>query len=57
MAHAGVNTGGSQFFICHNRHNTQHLDRVHTCFGKVIEGLETIDSIASGDKFTLTLID
>ena len=33
MAHAGRNTGGSQFFICHNRQNTQHLDRQHTCFG------------------------
>jgi peptidyl-prolyl cis-trans isomerase B (cyclophilin B) len=50
MAHAGRNTGGSQFFICHNRQNTQHLDRNHTCFGKVIEGLEVIDSIQQGDK-------
>lgn len=50
MAHAGRNTGGSQFFICHNRHNTQHLDRNHTCFGKVVEGLEIIDLIAQGDK-------
>ena len=38
-------------------HNTQHLDGVHTCFGKVVEGLETIDSIASGDKFTISLMD
>ena len=37
MAHAGRNTGGSQFFICHNRDNTAHLDRNHTCFGKVVE--------------------
>ena len=36
MAHAGRNTGGSQLFICHNRMNTQHLDRNHTVFGKVI---------------------
>lgn len=50
MAHAGRNTGGSQFFICHNRQNTQHLDRNHTCFGKVIEGLEIIDQIKAGDK-------
>ncbi|HAH59904.1 MAG: peptidylprolyl isomerase [Lentimicrobiaceae bacterium] len=49
MAHAGRNTGGSQFFICHNRQNTQHLDRNHTCFGKVYEGLETIDQIKAGD--------
>lgn len=50
MAHAGRNTGGSQFFICHNRQNTQHLDRNHTCFGKVVEGLEVIDQIKAGDK-------
>lgn len=50
MAHAGKNTGGSQFFICHSRENTQHLDRKHTCFGKVVEGLEIIDEIRQGDK-------
>ena len=49
MAHAGKNTGGSQFFICHNRENTKHLDRHHTCFGKVVEGLEVIDAIRAGD--------
>ena len=50
MAHAGRNTGGSQFFICHGRQNTQHLDRNHTCFGKVVEGLDVIDEIRGGDK-------
>jgi len=50
MAHAGRNTGGSQFFICHSRTNTAHLDRRHTCFGKVVEGLEVIDLIRQGDK-------
>lgn len=50
MAHAGRDTGGSQFFICHSRDNTSHLDRNHTCFGKVIEGLEIIDAIGAGDK-------
>jgi peptidyl-prolyl cis-trans isomerase B (cyclophilin B) len=49
MAHAGRNTGGSQFFICHNRQNTKHLDRNHTCFGKVVEGLDVIDEIEPGD--------
>ncbi len=49
MAHAGRNTGGSQFFICHSRKNTAHLDRNHTVFGKVYEGLEVIDSIRQGD--------
>ncbi|MFW5831122.1 MAG: peptidylprolyl isomerase [Prolixibacteraceae bacterium] len=50
MAHAGKDTGGSQFFICHNRENTKHLDRHHTCFGKVTHGLEVIDQIKPGDK-------
>ncbi len=49
MAHAGRNTGGSQFFICHSRRNTAHLDRNHTCFGKVVDGLEVIDDIRQGD--------
>ena len=49
MAHAGKDTGGSQFFICHNRQNTQHLDGVHTCFGKVLEGLDVLDAIRQGD--------
>jgi len=50
MAHAGKNTGGSQFFVCHSRNNTAHLDRVHTCFGKVTEGQDVIDDIRQGDK-------
>lgn len=50
MAHAGRNTGGSQFFICHSRNNTSHLDRNHTCFGKVVDGVEVIDSIKANDK-------
>ena len=49
MAHAGRNTGGSQFFICHSRTNTAHLDRNHTCFGKVVEGVDIIDDIRQGD--------
>lgn len=49
MAHAGRNTGGSQFFICHSRENTAHLDRNHTVFGKVVEGLDTLDAIRQGD--------
>ena len=50
MAHAGRDTGGSQFFICHNRENTQHLDRQHTVFGKVYEGIEVLDQIRKGDE-------
>lgn len=50
MAHRGRNTGGSQFFICHSRNNTAHLDRNHTCFGKVVENIDVIDDIRQGDK-------
>ena len=56
MAHAGRNTGGSQFFVCHSRNNTAHLDRNHTCFAKVYEGLEVIDQIGQGDKIEKILI-
>jgi peptidyl-prolyl cis-trans isomerase B (cyclophilin B) len=57
MAHAGRDTGGSQFFICHSRENTAHLDRNHTVFGKVIEGLEVIDSINQGDVIEKIIIN
>ncbi|MFL5728838.1 MAG: peptidylprolyl isomerase [Cytophagaceae bacterium] len=58
MAHAGKDTGGSQFFICHSRDNTAHLDRKHTCFGKVVEGLDVIDKIRQGDKIQkVTIIE
>ena len=50
MAHAGKNTGGSQFFVVHSRDNTAHLDRVHTVFGKVVEGLDVIDQIKANDE-------
>ncbi len=56
MAHAGRNTGGSQFFICHSRTNTAHLDRNHTCFGKVVEGLDVIDDIRQGDVINEVVI-
>ena len=57
MAHAGRNTGGSQFFLCHNRQGTQHLDKQHTCFGKVVDGLDIVDQIKQGDKFTVEIVD
>jgi peptidyl-prolyl cis-trans isomerase B (cyclophilin B) len=56
MAHAGRNTGGSQFFVCFNRDNTQHLDRNHTVFGKVYEGLDVIGKIQGGDKIEKIII-
>lgn len=57
MAHAGRNSGGSQFFVCHSRDNTAHLDRNHTCFGKVVDGLDVIDAIKAGDKMTKVVIN
>lgn len=56
MAHAGRDTGGSQFFICHSRANTKHLDRHHTCFGKVVDGLDVIDLIRAGDTIEKVVI-
>ncbi|WP_420125386.1 peptidylprolyl isomerase [Longimicrobium sp.] len=50
MAHAGKDTGGSQFFIVLSEANTRHLNGVHTVFGKVTEGQDVIFQIARGDK-------
>lgn len=47
MAHAGKDTGGSQFFIVHEPQ--PHLDGVHTVFGKVTSGLETVRAMRNGD--------
>ncbi len=58
MAHAGRNTGGSQFFVCHSRNNTSHLDGVHTCFGKVIEGVDVVDDIRENDSIeSITIVE
>lgn len=58
MAHAGRNTGGSQFFICHNRQGTQHLDGKHTCFGQLVSGFEVLDSIRPLDEIiSITIMD
>jgi peptidyl-prolyl cis-trans isomerase B (cyclophilin B) len=56
MAHAGRNSGGSQFFVCHSRNNTAHLDGNHTCFGKVIEGVDVVDLIRERDKIESIVI-
>jgi len=47
MAHAGPNTGGSQFFICHEPQ--PHLDGVHTVFGQVVEGMDIVLNMKQGD--------
>jgi peptidyl-prolyl cis-trans isomerase B (cyclophilin B) len=56
MAHAGKNTGGSQFFIVHTRQATSHLDGLHTCFGMIQSGDEIIDKIKQGDKFSIEIL-
>jgi len=52
MAHAGRDTGGSQFFICYD--NLPHLDGVHTVFGGIEDGdeesMKVLDAIQQGDK-------
>jgi peptidyl-prolyl cis-trans isomerase B (cyclophilin B) len=48
MAHAGKNTGGSQFFITHCPQ--PHLDRVHTVFGQVRDGMDVVNRIARNDE-------
>ena len=47
MAHAGKDTGGSQFFICHSPQ--AHLDKVHTVFGQVREGMNVVNDIRQND--------
>ncbi len=48
MAHAGKDTGGSQFFLVHEQ--PSHLDGKHTVFGQISEGLEIIYKLENGDK-------
>ena len=55
MAHAGPNTGGSQFFICHAPQ--PHLDGVHTVFGKVVQGVDIVDKVRKGDKMTKVAVE
>jgi peptidyl-prolyl cis-trans isomerase B (cyclophilin B) len=50
MAHAGKDTGGSQFFICHSPQ--RHLDGVHTVFGQVTKGMEAVNAIRQDDELT-----
>jgi peptidyl-prolyl cis-trans isomerase B (cyclophilin B) len=47
MAHAGRNTGGSQFFICHSPQ--PHLDGMHTTFGQTHD-MDVVNAIRQGDK-------
>ncbi|MBE9062078.1 peptidylprolyl isomerase [cf. Phormidesmis sp. LEGE 11477] len=54
MAHAGKNTGGSQFFICHEAQG--HLDGIHTVFGKT-EDMDVVNAIKKGDKIKSVTIE
>jgi len=54
MAHAGKDTGGSQFFICYS--SFPHLDGVHTVFGQVVSGMEYVFAISQGDKIKEIII-
>lgn len=49
MAHAGKNTGGSQFFMVLSEANTRHLNGVHTVFGAITQGTELLPSIVAND--------
>lgn len=53
MAHAGRDTGGSQFFICHE--SQPHLDGVHTVFGKTTD-MDVVNAIKGGDKIVSVTI-
>ena len=52
MAHAGKDTGGSQFFMVLSEANTKHLDGVHTVFGRITQGLDVMKKIAKNDVMT-----
>ncbi|MEY4480013.1 MAG: hypothetical protein RLZZ267_691 [Bacillota bacterium] len=54
MAHAGRNTGGSQFYICYGAQ--PHLDGVHTVFGKVVQGMELVDAFRGQDRMESVVV-
>ncbi len=50
MAHAGKDTGGSQFFMVLSEANTRHLNGVHTVFGQITSGIETMKQLTDKDQ-------
>lgn len=57
MAHAGKDTGGSQFFMVLSEANTRHLDGVHTVFGKIVEGQDVLRQITQNDSMTSVRVE
>ena len=57
MAHAGPNTGGSQFFVTHAA--TPHLDGKHTVFGRIVgpEDLKVVLAVKQGDRFSVEIVE
>ena len=56
MAHAGKDTGGSQFFMVLSEANTRHLNGVHTVFGKITTGLDVMKQIKPQDTMTIVRV-
>jgi peptidyl-prolyl cis-trans isomerase B (cyclophilin B) len=57
MAHAGKDTGGSQFFMVLSEANTRHLDGVHTVFGTITEGLDVLPLIRQNDELVSAKVE
>ena len=57
MAHAGKDTGGSQFFVTHAA--TPHLDNKHTVFGRIVDqtDLKVVLAVKQGDRFSVKIIE
>jgi peptidyl-prolyl cis-trans isomerase B (cyclophilin B) len=57
MAHAGKDTGGSQFFVTHKA--TPHLDGVHTVFGRIVAptDLDVVNKVREGDSFNIEIVE
>jgi len=57
MAHAGRDTGGSQFFV--TQAATPHLDGEHTVFGRIVsdEDLQVVLKVQEGDRFSVVITD
>jgi len=57
MAHAGKDTGGSQFFMVLNEGNSRHLNGVHTVFGKITKGLDVMNKLQRNDVMNSVRVD